>query len=272
LKYSEANQPKRYAEAIKDQNQRVLDIDQYYQPNFLNGQTVLVTGGNRGLGQALVAELIEQKAKVVVTVRDAIEIPGAELVISGVDVTQDDCGMKVAKALQHAGLTLDIMINNAGYFYGPLETIESLNFSEQLKMIDICALGPLRMSSSLFNLGLIQSDGKIAMITSQGGSIAWRKEQNPSGHDYGHHMSKAAANMMGVLLAQELKGANISVAMLHPGFNKTDMTRKYEKIWQEEGAVDASVGAKRVLHEIGQMTLDTSGAFINCEDGLHIPW
>ena len=28
------------------------------------------------------------------------------------------------------------------------------------------------------------------MITSQGGSVGWRFTQNPTGHDYGHHMSK----------------------------------------------------------------------------------
>ena len=50
-----------------------------------------------------------------------------------------------------------------------------------------------------------------------GGSIAWRTTQNPEGHDYGHHMSKAAANMMSVLLAQELKAKGICVVILHPG-------------------------------------------------------
>ena len=54
-------------------------------------------------------------------------------------------------------------------------------------------------------------------------------------------MSKAAANMAGVLLAQELKPKGISVRLLHPGFNKADMTKKYEKIWEVEGAVDVSI-------------------------------
>jgi hypothetical protein len=38
------------------------------------------------------------------------------------------------------------------------------------------------------------------------------------------------------------------------------------------GAVDASVGAKRVVHEIGLLDLSKAGTFINCEDGLQIPW
>ena len=85
-------------------------------------------------------------------------------------------------------------------------------------------------------------------------------------------MSKAAANMMGVLLAQELKKDGICVSLLHPGFNKTDMTKKYAAIWEIEGAVDSSVGAKRVVHEISLMDLSKTGNFINCEDGLQIPW
>ncbi len=88
----------------------------------------------------------------------------------------------------------------------------------------------------------------------------------------GHHMSKAAANMMGVLLSQELRQNGVIVYNLHPGFNKTDMTSKYQSIWEIEGAVDSSIGAKRVVHEIGKMNLANTGSFINCEDGLRIPW
>ena len=85
-------------------------------------------------------------------------------------------------------------------------------------------------------------------------------------------MSKAAANMMSVLLANEVRSKGIAVGVFHPGFNKTEMTAKYKEIWEIEGAVDASVGAKRVLHETNQLSMDSSGKFINCEDGLEIPW
>jgi len=59
---------------------------------------------------------------------------------------------------------------------------------------------------------------------------------------------------------------------VHPGFNKTGMTKKYEHIWEKEGAVDASVGAKRVLHEVKGATMERTGLFVNAEDGLRIPW
>jgi NAD(P)-dependent dehydrogenase (short-subunit alcohol dehydrogenase family) len=78
--------------------------------------------------------------------------------------------------------------------------------------------------------------------------------------------------MMAKLLSKELKSKDIAVLILHPGFNKTDMTAKYKEIWEVEGAVDVEVGAKRILHEVSIGNLETSGKFINCEDGLQIPF
>lgn len=69
------------------------------------------------------------------------------------------------------------------------ETLTNLHFEEELKMIDICALGPLRTTSAMVNAGLLKEGSKIVMITSQGGSVSWRTTQNPEGHDYGHHVS-----------------------------------------------------------------------------------
>lgn len=39
-------------------------------------------------------------------------------------------------------------------------------------------------------------------------------------------MSRAACNIMGVILSQELKADDIPVQLLHPGFNRTEMTKK----------------------------------------------
>ncbi len=272
LSYSLADQPKRFAQAKANNNQRVLDIESVYQPGFLKDKCVLVTGANRGLGKAIAQECADQGAVVIATVRTPTVLPYADHIIDGIDVTNNQCGAQLAQALKERDLTIDILINNAGYFYEPLETLDTLNFDESLKMIDICAIGPLRITSALVNNDLLSTGAKVAMITSQGGSIAWRFIQNPEGCDYGHHMSKAAANMMGVLLSQALKRKNICVSMLHPGFNKTEMTEKYAADWVEHGAVSPSIGAKRVLHEISLMKIEDTGQFINCEDGLHIPW
>jgi hypothetical protein len=50
------------------------------------------------------------------------------------------------------------------------------------------------------------------------------------------------------------------------------MTKKYEHIWDIEGAVEPNKGAKRVIYETIKATLEDTGKFVNCEDGLEIPW
>ena len=138
----------------------------------------------------------------------------------------------------------------------------------------MCAVGPLRVTAALLKHGLIKKPaGKVVVISSQAGSVEWRRTQNKDkGRDYGHHMSRAACNIAAVLLSEELRSDGVAVLLLHPGFSRTGMTAKYAHIWDAEGAVDAEVGARRVLHEVLQGGIGTSGKFINCEDGLQIPW
>jgi short-subunit dehydrogenase len=222
-----------------------------------------------GLGLELAKELSYQGALVIATTREDEDVPNIET-IGDIDVQDDKCGDKIVRGLK--GRKVDILINNAGYFTEKEERLDALDFSEEKKMIDVCAIGPLRVTSALFKAGLLAKHAKVIMITSQAGSISWRLTQNPEGHDYGHHMSKAASTMDSVLLSQELKQAGIAVGIFHPGFNKTEMTTKYKHKWEEEGAVDPAVGAKRVCHEICRLDMKTTGRFINCEDGLEIPF
>mmetsp|Transcript_15089 Transcript_15089/g.21929 ORF Transcript_15089/g.21929 Transcript_15089/m.21929 type:complete len:319 (+) Transcript_15089:64-1020(+) len=274
-RYTIPDQPARFARAKEEKNERYLDIETVYNPAYLKGKRVAITGANRGIGLALAKELVAQGGKLIAICRSSseeLEALNPDEIVTGIEVTSDDACSTIAEKI--TGGAIDILVNNAGYFYEPVEMVteNSCNYAEELKMIDICALGPLRVSENLYNGGLLKEGSSIAMITSQGGSVSWRTTQNPEGGDYGHHMSKCAANMMSVLLSQELKGKDIAVGILHPGFNKTGMTAKYEHIWEVEGAVDASVGAKRVFHEIEKINMDTTGKFINCEDGLEIPW
>ena len=139
----------------------------------------------------------------------------------------------VNKAMESLLKPVDIVINNAGLFSAgaaerrgrlwppyPVsltpalsrspssvadETVSTLNFAEQLKMIDVCALGPLRVSSAAYNQGKIAEGGRVIVITSQAGSVEWRATQNKGkGGDYGHHMSRAACNIAAVRLRSEL--------------------------------------------------------------------
>lgn len=279
VEYSLPDQVKRFATAQETKNERFLDISTVYDGGELSGKRILVTGGNRGLGYEIVKEAVSNGASVIVLCRstndELEELVGKWNVYSNVDVTDNVAVDKALKRIKADGGQLDFVINNAGYFYEPNETIldASLNFDEQLKQINICALGPLRVNAAAVNAKALADDAKLVIITSQAGSCEWRKTQNKDeGGDYGHHMSRAACNIAGVLQAEELRKQGYSVILVHPGFNRTEMTAKYKDIWDIEGAVEPNVGAKRVLYEAMRSSMVTTGQFVNAEDGLQIPW
>ena len=211
-KYSIADQVARFAKAKEENNERYLNIESVYNGGELSGRRVLVTGGNRGLGLEITKELVAIGATAIVVCRSSSPeleaLVGKWNVYSGVDVTDDEAVKKVAKRIKNDGGDIDVVINNAGYFYEPCEKIleDNLNFEEQLKQINICALGPLRMNAAMVNAKALAKDAKLVIITSQAGSVEWRFTQNKGeGGDYGHHMSRAACNIAGVLQVRNFR-------------------------------------------------------------------
>lgn len=218
--------------------------------------TALVTGANRGIGLELCRQLKARGDEVIAVCRssseglDALDVH----VESGVDVGKDEDVLALAERLQ--GKSIDLLINNAGIMRQ--ETLEQLNFETIRLQFEINSIGPLRVTHAL--LAQLSQNAKVGIITSRMGSIA----DNTSGGRYGYRMSKAAVNMAGASLACDLKGQGISVALLHPGFVRTDMT-------SNNGLIDASDSAQGLLQRLDELTLETSGTFWHT-NGEELPW
>mmetsp|Transcript_109203 Transcript_109203/g.198987 ORF Transcript_109203/g.198987 Transcript_109203/m.198987 type:complete len:313 (-) Transcript_109203:128-1066(-) len=262
----------------KYEDRRLLDIDSVFNGSQLAGKRVLVTGANHGLGPALVQQLAQSGALVAATCResskelDASLAAGTQKIFSGLDVRSDP---EVAAMAAKVNGSIDIIVNNVGYDYAGNETLDKLNAKEDLLMFDIDAEGPLRVTKALRAAGKLQNGSKVVTISSQGGSVTWMSEFARRGwpsQDYGYHMSKAASNRGMAVLAGELKPEGITVIALHPGFVKTDMTARFSEAYETGGAVDIDTAAKRVLHQANVASMRTTGSFLNCEDGLLIPW
>ncbi len=218
--------------------------------------TALVTGANRGIGLELCRQLAARGDAVIAVCRHAspeLEALGVRIE-RDVDVASDASVADLARRL--SDVSLDLLINNAGLLRR--ETLDQLDFDSIRQQLEVNALGPLRVTAALADR--LARGGKVAIITSRMGSIA----DNTSGGMYGYRMSKAAVNMAGKSLALDLARRAVAVAILHPGFVKTDMTGG-------SGNVGPAEAAEMLIARIDALGPDNSGTFWHA-NGEELPW
>ncbi|MDO6565994.1 SDR family oxidoreductase [Alteromonas sp. 1_MG-2023] len=217
---------------------------------------VVITGGNRGIGLALVKRYKAQGATVYATCRnscDELNSSGVK-VVTGVDVSQPETLAESLASL--ADIKIDLLINNAGVL--GRESIDDWEPPTIDYQFRVNAMGPLLVTQTL--LPSMAANSKIAMITSRMGSMT----DNTSGGYYGYRMSKAALNAAGVSLANDLKPKGIAVGLFHPGFVQTEMVNG-------SGDIDADTSAERLVARISEMNIDNAGRFIH-SNGDELPW
>jgi NAD(P)-dependent dehydrogenase (short-subunit alcohol dehydrogenase family) len=218
--------------------------------------TTLVTGANRGIGLALCELLKQQKHDVIGVCRstskalDALSVR----VESGIDVSEPESLTALGKKL--GSVRIDWLICNAGIMRG--ESLGKIDYQTVREQLEVNALGPLRTVEAL--LPCLTRGSKIGLMTSRMGSIA----DNGSGGMYGYRMSKAALNAAGMSLARDLRERGIAVAILHPGFVRTDMTSQH-------GNVAAGESAAQLIARMDELTLEQSGSFLHA-NGETLPW
>lgn len=216
----------------------------------------IVTGANRGIGLEFCRALANRGYSVIALCRQtSAELEALAVTIhDGYDVTDIPAIEAFAEGISPA--SIDLLINNAGILRS--ESLDDMDFESMRQQFEINALGSLRVSHSL--IPSLRSGAKIALVTSRMGSIA----DNGSGGRYGYRMSKAALNMAGVSLAKDLQSRGIAVAILHPGYVRTDMTN-------HSGLIEPEESVAGLLDRIDELTMETSGGFWH-SNGEALPW
>jgi NAD(P)-dependent dehydrogenase (short-subunit alcohol dehydrogenase family) len=219
----------------------------------------LVTGANRGIGLAFCKLFAARGDQVIAACRNSskeLDALGVR-VETGVEVSDPDSVQRLAGALE--GVELDWLINNAGVLRR--DTLGGLHgeaLDDLYLQFRVNSVGPLLVTQAL--LGNLQPGAKIGIVTSRMGSI----EDNTSGSYYGYRMSKAAVNAAGKSLAMDLSERGIAVALLHPGYVRTEMVGG-------GGDVEPEQAAAGLIRRLDELTIDSTGGFWHA-NGQRLPW
>jgi len=180
----------------------------------IKGSTVVVTGGQRGLGKAVVDEFLRRGAAKVYATARAPKPSGDPRVVSvELDVTKPDS----VAALAAKALDADIVINNAGVLGAP-KLLDS-DIEEVKAVFETNYFGALRVAKAFAPVLADNGGGALVDISSV---LAWL------GGFGGYGDSKAAIWSLTNSLRIELEKQGTLVTAVHLAYTDTDMTTEFD--------------------------------------------
>ena len=186
-------------------------------------RTVLITGGNRGIGYALAEEFISQGHRVAVTARSG-EGPSGSLTVRA-DVTDGD-SLDAAYAEVESKLgPVEILVANAGITKDTL--VMRMSDEEFDSVVDTNLGGTFKVVKRAVKGMLKARFGRIVLISSVVGLYGSAGQVNYSS-------SKSALVGMARSLTRELGARGITANVVAPGFIETDMTAALPEEQQEQ--------------------------------------
>ena len=195
-------------------------------------KTILVTGANRGIGQAIAQTLSEKGHRVIRTARSIPENCIDEIWVE-LDVADADSVRSMAT--QVAGMCgdegLHVLINNAAVLLDSGMEMEDLSEELLESTLDVNLIGVLRVSNALFPLLKKSGEGHVINMSSQAANLEHPIKVSPA---YG--ISKTALNGLTVQQALAWETYGIRVNCMSPGWVKTDMGGKDAPLAPREGA------------------------------------
>ena len=192
--------------------------------NLENKKVWFVTGASKGLGLALVKELLKEGFKVAATSRnlekliEAVSEKSSDFLPLEMDLLNEQSVTDaVNKTLDSFG-TIDTLVNNAGY--GQIGTLEELSDREARANFDVNVFGLLNVIRNVMPHFRAQSAGHIFNISSIGGYTA-----NFAGWGI-YCATKFAVAALTESLAAEAGQFGVTATVVYPGYFRTEFLSK----------------------------------------------
>ena len=197
----------------------------------LSGKRVLVTGGNSGLGAAMVRAFAAEQARVAINylvhpeqsalLAEELRAGGSEALLLQADVAQPEAVAAMFRQLDGAWGGIDVLVNNAG-IDGPRAMAWEADAAAWNRVLQINLSGAFLCAREALQRMVVQRSGVIINVSSVHELIAW------SGYS-AYCVSKAGVSMLSKTLAQEAGAYGVRVLCIAPGAIRTPINAA---VWQ----------------------------------------
>ena len=187
-------------------------------------KVVFITGASSGIGRALAVELAKRGASLGLLARrgDAlqeivaeVEAAGGRAVALTADVRNADAVSHAAEELRKTFGPVDVMVANAGV--GATTDAKDLKPEMVADVININVMGAVNSATAVLPAMVERGQGQLVVISSL---AAYRGLPKSAAYC----ASKAAVSAFFESLRVDLRGKNVDVTIIHPGFIKTPLT------------------------------------------------
>ncbi|MGA8054364.1 MAG: 3-oxoacyl-ACP reductase family protein [Burkholderiales bacterium] len=213
----------------------------------LNGKTVLVTGGSRGIGRAIVELFAQEGADVTFFYRGSADAAGEvvakardagwKVAAEQIDIVDSHAVTEAVDRLAERAGRIDVLVNNAGVIR---DNILGLLEDEDIRtVLETNVGGVFHVTRAVVRHMITKRAGKIVNISSVSGEKGGRGQTN-------YAASKGAINAFTRALAAEVASRKITVNCVAPGVIETDMSQAVRERAGDE------VKARILLKRFGQ--------------------
>ena len=210
----------------------------------LQNKTAIVTGGSRGIGEAIAVKLASLGANIAIVylgdesealnAKKNVEAHGVRAELYYCDVSDFEKSAEVVSKIREDFGSIDILVNNAGIVRDCL--VLSMKEADFDSVVKVNLKGTFNMIKHTYSLFMKKRSGRIINIASVVGI-------NGNAGQANYAASKAGIIGVTKSVARELAGRGVTCNAVAPGYIETDMTNALSD--KVKTAIEASIPMKR---------------------------